>query len=205
MFCPQHLFPSTPLPMAWLLATLLTPAAALSQAALPTQTLPIRAQVCGPVLGERQHQPPASICVALEVPDTPQEYSIGLMGRSRLLPERGMWFRFDQQEAGFWMRNVLIPLDLVFLEQYDPHPHGNGNDDPVGMLLTARIVKVAHDVPPCRAMPCPTYGAGQPVDHVVELAAGEARRRNWTEGTLVDFSWLQDVGGENDRSQSTRD
>lgn len=142
--------------MAWLLATLLTPAAALSQAALPTQTLPIRAQVCGPVLGERQHQPPASTCVALEVPDTPQEYSIGLMGRSRLLPERGMWFRFDQQEAGFWMRNVLIPLDLVFLERYDPHSHGNGNDDPAGMLPTARIVKVAHDVPPagpCRAPP----------------------------------------------------
>ncbi|MXY62494.1 MAG: DUF192 domain-containing protein [Synechococcus sp. SB0665_bin_28] len=191
--------------MAWLLATLLNPAAALSQAALPTQTLPIRAQVCGPVLGERQHQPPASTCVALEVPDTPQEYSIGLMGRSRLLPERGMWFRFDQQEAGFWMRNVLIPLDLVFLERYDPHSHGNGNDDPAGMLPTARIVKVAHDVPPCRAMPCPTYGAGQPVDHVVELAAGEARRRNWTEGTVVDFRWWQDVGGENDRSRSTRD
>ncbi|MCY3654620.1 MAG: DUF192 domain-containing protein [Cyanobacteria bacterium MAG IRC1_bin_28] len=189
--------------MAWLLVNLLAPAAALSQAALPTQTLPIRAQVCGPVLGERQHQPPATTCVALEVPDTPQEYSIGLMGRSRLLPERGMWFRFDQQEASFWMRNVLIPLDLVFLEQYDPH--GNGNEDPTGVLPTAHIVKVAHDVPPCRAMPCPTYNAGQPVDHVVELAAGEARRRNWTEGTVLDFSWLQDPGGENDRSRSTRD
>ena len=189
--------------MAWLLVNLLAPAAALSQAALPTQTLPIHAQVCGPVLGERQRQPPATTCVALEVPATPEEYSIGLMGRSRLLPERGMWFRFNQQEASFWMRNVLIPLDLVFLEQYDPH--GNGNEDPTGVLPTAHIVKVAHDVPPCRAMPCPTYNAGQPVDHVVELAAGEARRRNWTEGTVLDFSWLQDPGGENDRSRSTRD
>ena len=177
--------------MAWLLVSLLTPAAALSQATLPTQTLPIRAQVCGPVLEQRQHRYPASTCVALEVPDTPAEYQIGLMGRSHLPPERGMWFRFDQQNASFWMRNTLIPLDLVFLERRDSR--------------MARVVKVAHGVLPCQSLHCPTYEAGQPVDHVVELAAGEARRRGWKEETVLDFRWLEDSGGENDRSQSTRD
>lgn len=203
MSFPQHLPSPIPFPMAWLLVSLLTPAAALSQAAVPTQSLPIRAQVCGPVRGDHQPRPPASTCVELEVPSTPGEYAIGLMGRSHLPPERGMWFRFDQQDASIWMRNTLIPLDLVFLEWH--HLHGSLDGSPGEALPVARIVRVAHDVQPCPGLPCPSYAAGQPVDHVVELASGEARRRNWTEGTVLDFSWLGDPGGENDRSQSTRD
>ena len=182
----RHPFP-VPFPAAWLLASLLAPAAVLSQPAVPTQSLPVRARVCGPVAEqEPQHQATASTCVDLEVPATPQEYAIGLMGRHRLVAERGMWFRFEQQDASIWMRHTLIPLDLVFL----------ADDETPSM---ARIVKVAHDVQPCPGLPCPSTTAGQPVDHVVELASGEARRRHWTEGTLLDFSWLEEAGGENDR------
>ena len=185
--------------MAWLLVSLLTPAAALSQAALPSQTLPVRAQVCGPVPEERQPRPPAPTCVALEVPDTPQEYAIGLMGRPHLPSEQGMWFRFDEQDASFWMRHTLIPLDLVFLER------GKPDGAPAEAIHTARIVKVAHGIQPCPALPCPSYRAGQPVDHVVELAAGEAQRRNWQEGVVLRFNWLEDPGGQNGHSQSARD
>ena len=185
---------SNSLPMAWLLVSLPVPMAALAQSTLPTQNLPIQARVCGPVLGEGERQPSPSSCVDLEVPATPQEYAIGLMGRSHLPPEQGMWFRFDQKDASFWMRNTLIPLDLVFLEQH----HGNGS--------LARIVQVSHGVPPCLPrLPCPSYSAGQPIDHVVELAAGEAQRRNWGEGTVLDLNWLEGFNGESGRSQSTQD
>ena len=199
-FLPQQLSSPIPsFPTAWLLVSLLTPAAALSQAAVPTQSLPVRAQVCGPVQEDHQRRSPAFTCVDLEVPATPQEYAVGLMGRSRLPPERGMWFRFDRQDASIWMRHTLIPLDLVFLERADHH--GSSGGAPAGAPSMARIVRVAHGVQPCPGLPCPSYTAGQPVDHVVELAAGEARRRNWTEGTVLDFSRLEEPGGENDRSQ----
>ena len=199
MLFPQHLPSPIPFPAAWLLVSLFTPAAALGQPVAPTQSLPVRAQVCGPVQGERQPRSPASTCVDLEVPATPQEYAVGLMGRSRLSPERGMWFRFDRQEASIWMHHTLIPLDLVFLER---HPlQGSLDGSAGGAPSVARIVRVAHGVQPCPGLPCPSYTAGQPVDHVVELAAGEARRRNWTEGTVLDFTWLEEPGGENDHSR----
>jgi len=182
----QHLSPPSPFPLAWLLIGLLAPGTALGQTPLPTQSLPIRAQVCGPVEGKQENSSlPAEVtCVALEVPATPGEYATGLMGRSQLPPEQGMWFRFDQDNASFWMKNTLIPLDLVFLERYDPDTSLHEESH------MARIVTVAHDVQPCNATPCPTYKAGQPVDHVVELATGEAQRRNWVEDTVLIFSWL---------------
>ncbi len=188
-----------PFPTAWLLVSLLAPAAALGQAAVPTQSLPVRARVCGPVQETISAGLQSPTCVNLEVPATPQEYAIGLMGRSQLPPERGMWFRFDRQDADIWMRHTLIPLDLVFLERADHH--GSSGGAPGETPSVARIVRVAHGVQPCPGLPCPSYTAGQPVDHVVELAAGEARRRNWTEGTVLDFSWLEEPDGENDRSQ----
>lgn len=149
---------------------------------IPSQQLPLRARVCG-----APHHGPgisnaSSTCVLLEVPEGPRQYGIGLMGRRHLRPDRGMWFRFNNEEASFWMRNTLIPLDLLFLREI-PFPVADGQSRP------AQVVAVTHGLQPCEAMPCPSVSAGVPIDDVVELAAGEARRRNWLPGTLLHFSW----------------
>lgn len=52
----------------------------------------------------------------VEVAGTPQEQAMGLMNRQSLAPDRGMIFPYDPpQDASFWMKNTLIPLDMIFI------------------------------------------------------------------------------------------
>jgi hypothetical protein len=111
------------------------------------QTLPISAEL---VLANER-------VVELEVAKTPAEQSQGLMFRSQLPPERGMLFDFDSPRvARFWMKNTLIPLDMIFLRE-------------------GKIKAILEQIPPCKSDPCPVYGPWMEVDQVLELGAGQAQ------------------------------
>jgi uncharacterized protein len=54
--------------------------------------------------------------VRVEIARTPGEQEKGLMNRTRLDDDAGMVFVFAGTERhGFWMKNTLIPLDLIFI------------------------------------------------------------------------------------------
>ncbi len=54
---------------------------------------------------------------AVELALTPAEQSKGLMHRTTLAENAGMLFYFGaEQPRSFWMKNTLIPLDLIFVK-----------------------------------------------------------------------------------------
>lgn len=113
--------------------------------------------------------------ITLEVAQTRDEIQRGLMFRTSLQKESGMVFLFPRgYKANFWMKNTLIPLDMIF-------------------VLDGKIVKIFHDVPPCKAAndrDCPHYPAGDgiSVSEVVEVNAGYCKKHGIKEGDSIEFS-----------------
>ena len=128
----------------------------------PGQVLPITAQAT--IAGE---------IFDLEVAATPRQQQLGLMHRKALPDSRGMIFPFSPpRPARFWMKNVPVGLDMVFLYQGQ--------------------VQGIFEAPPCAADPCPTYGPGNLlVDNVIELRIGRAAELGLQAGDQVEVRYLE--------------
>ena len=107
--------------------------------------------------------------INLEVAQTPRQLAIGLMFRDEVPPDRGMLFPFQPPTVvSFWMRNVTIPLDMIFLR--------NGV-----------VEYIEHNAPPCVTSSCPVYGPNVKIDMVLELAGGRAKELNLSQGDRLNF------------------
>ena len=52
----------------------------------------------------------------VEVAATPDQQETGMMFRKSVAPNRGMIFPYEPaQEVGFWMKNTLIALDIIYI------------------------------------------------------------------------------------------
>lgn len=52
----------------------------------------------------------------VELAETPAQQAQGLMYREKMAADAGMLFTYDRlQPASFWMKNTLIPLDMIFI------------------------------------------------------------------------------------------
>lgn len=106
--------------------------------------------------------------VDVEVAATDEARARGLMFRDALREEEGMLFAFDvPRRYGFWMKNVRIPLDIIWLD------------------ARRRVVWIVEEAPPCAADPCPTYLPRVEASYVLEVAAGFVRRHGVAAGDVL--------------------
>jgi uncharacterized membrane protein (UPF0127 family) len=117
-----------------------------SDATAPQPTLPLAPLVIDTPKG------PVQFTVEMATNWTQQER--GLMFRRSLAPNAGMLFDFgSEQETSFWMKNTLIPLDMLFIK-------ANGT-----------IARIAANARPLSEESIPSY---EPVRAVLEIAGGRA-------------------------------
>ncbi len=90
----------------------------------------------------------------VEIADTPEETSRGLMFRQELAPDAGMLFDFEQEKpVAFWMQNTFIPLDMVF----------------IGADGTVKTIHVN-----ARPLDTTSIPSGEPVRFVLEIPGGRS-------------------------------
>lgn len=110
----------------------------------------------------------------IEVADDSAERARGLMFRKSMPTDRGMLFVFEQtQSVGFWMKNTILPLDLVFI----------GDDGRVKAIKKGEPFSEAVISPDAR------------VRFVLELNAGVAAKTGIRVGALAHHPEIDVVDG----------
>jgi uncharacterized protein len=119
---------------------------------LPTQVLRV-------VSGGKTHK------FTVMMARTAAEQEVGMMWQLKVAPNHGMLFPLDTTRmAAFWMRNTLIPLDIIFIRK-------NG-----------QIANIAADATPQSLKPIPSNG---PINAVLEIAGGRAAELGIRPGDIV--------------------
>lgn len=110
--------------------------------------------------------------IQAELADTPETLALGLMGRTALARDHGMFFLFpEERDVFFWMRNTLIPLDLIYIAKDGVINH---------------IHPMAQ---PLDETPLPSKGGK--VIAVLEIAGGQAAAKNIQIGDKIKTPLLE--------------
>jgi uncharacterized membrane protein (UPF0127 family) len=146
----------------WLAGTLASlPACKSGGQRAGAATAPASAATVGIDTGERK------IVFRVEVALTGEEHARGLMYRSHLDDDAGMIFVFEEPSIQrFWMKNTLIPLDMIFI----------GAD--------RKIVGIVENAAPETET---ERMVGAPAEYVLEIGGGLSARLGIHRGELVDF------------------
>lgn len=113
-----------------------------------------------------------SYCFSVELAKTKISQAKGLMFARELAWDRGMLFVFKEEAPrSFWMKNTLIPLDVIFL---------NRNKE---------VVAIEKNAQPCRGDSCGSIRPQEPSKYVLELNADIADKINLKIGDRLWFEF----------------
>ena len=109
-------------------------------------------------------------CLVVEIAFKEGERFKGLQFRKTLQKNYGMLFIFPKpQRYSFWMKDTLIPLDIVWFD------------------FNRKVVHIEYNVPSCEKDPCPTYYPPLEALYVLEVNAGVANQMRLQNDVQVDF------------------
>lgn len=109
-----------------------------------------------------------NVCFDLEIAENFETRSLGLMFREHLARDQAMLFIFPEAGShGFWMKNTLIPLDIIWLNE------------------SLEIVFIKHQAQPCQNGECPVFRPTTPAQYVLEIKGGLAEELDLKIGQLL--------------------
>lgn len=105
--------------------------------------------------------------IDLEIADTEYERELGLMNRNEMKENEGMLFIFPEQKVlTFWMRNTLISLDMIFV------------NDQKKIVMIHKYTKTLSDQ---------SYSSTLPAKYVVEVVGGFTDKHSIKVGDKIDW------------------
>ncbi|HNV23679.1 MAG TPA: DUF192 domain-containing protein [Candidatus Omnitrophota bacterium] len=109
-------------------------------------------------------------CFYVEIVEHPEDLQKGLMFREHLDKTQGMLFIFLNSDLhAFWMKNTLIPLDIIWLDE------------------SRKIVSIAHQALPCLKDPCFVYYPQKSAKYVLEINGGLCQKLKIRVGDKAKF------------------
>lgn len=111
----------------------------------------------------------------VEIADEPAEREKGLMSRDNLDEDSGMFFIFDDAKIlNFWMKNTLIPLDIIFIDE------------------NFKIINIAENAEPCGdgRVDCRGYFSQIPAKYVLEISGGKTKELGIKPGDKISIKGL---------------
>jgi uncharacterized membrane protein (UPF0127 family) len=104
-------------------------------------------------------------CFSAELALNEKQRETGLMNRASLDLDKGMLFVFGKENIyPFWMKNTLIPLDIIWI---------NSSND---------VVYIERNAEPCKTEQCPPYTPNKKAKYVFEINGGLSDKLGIKEG-----------------------
>ena len=111
--------------------------------------------------------------INVEIADDSAKRTQGLMFREKLDDNAGMLFVFDdERHLSFWMKNTLIPLDMIFISK------------------DLEIVDIKHAAP-CKKDPCALYKTVTPAKYVLEVNGNFTIKNNIKINDYINIDKIQ--------------
>ncbi|MCX6815607.1 MAG: DUF192 domain-containing protein [Candidatus Aenigmarchaeota archaeon] len=109
-----------------------------------------------------------TVRINVEIADNVAAWQKGLMFRQSMPEYNGMLFIFpDSNFRTFWMKDTLIPLDLIFVSH------------------DMFVVDIKKDFQPCNQTPCEFYTSARPATYLIEINSGFADSHEIVRGNIM--------------------